>query len=113
MPATETALIVLSLLAPAAAALLVWRLFAGRWRVLALLPLAMLALQLLLTLADTTCTGGGHTPWQDCAMPALTPLFNDLRGVFRLNLLAMMAVLPGLLILAGIVALIRRERHDT
>ena len=109
----QTAIMILLLALPLAAAWAVNRTFKAPIRWLAILPLVMFAINLLLTLTDLTCDGGGDTPWSQCSIPALAEISNSLTTLYFYNLLAIMAITPAMLILSGISAIIRRERHKT
>ena len=109
----ETTIMILLLALPLAAAWAVNRTFKAPMRWLAILPLVMFVINLGLTLTDLTCEGGGDTPWSQCSIPALADISNALTSLYFYNLLGIMAITPALLIISGISAIIRRERHKT
>lgn len=110
----ETAIMIGTLLAPLAASWAVSRAFTGSYRALALLPLAMFVLNALLVLTDLTCaTGTGGMPWTQCSVPGLAALSNALAPLYSLNLFAILALTPALLILAGIAAMVCKEDHKS
>ena len=111
---TQPILIVLTLALPFFTTWAWARAFTGPLRIVALLTLAMFALQALLVLTELACTPGtGAAPWGSCTLPGLAPLSNALAPLYAWNLAGLLTICPALLILAGIAALVRREGHQT
>lgn len=108
----ETAIMIGTLAAPLVTAWAVWRGFPGRLQAFALLPLVMFAINAALVLTDLGCAReSADAAWNQCVLPGLATFSNALAPLYRLNLMAILALTPALLILAGIAAAIRREGH--
>ena len=110
---TDTLLALVTVLLPLAAAWALWKAMPGALRWLALVPLALLALHAEFLAAFMSCDAAPDRPFANCALPATEGVFNSMRGLLYGNLTILLLVCPGLLIVAGIAALIRREGHES
>ncbi|MDQ2095291.1 hypothetical protein [Rhodalgimonas zhirmunskyi] len=109
----DAILALITLILPLLTAWALWRTMNGRWRAMAVVPLALLAVHLVLLTAFYSCDAAPDQPFSNCALPATEGLFNALRGVLYSNLTILMLLCPGLLIVAGIAGLIRKEGHKS
>ncbi|HBV53944.1 MAG TPA: hypothetical protein DEF12_02795 [Rhodobacteraceae bacterium] len=108
----DAALAALTLSAPLFAALAIWRVLPGMLRWLCVVPFLNACLHAVFLVAEFACEGGFEGPWGNCR-PSIAFIVNPMRDILFANLTVLFLLTPGLLILAGIGWLVRREKHST